>query len=204
MGLSQAQFFAKIKSWVPEWYFESEEFNIAIFQGFAKVLANLQQNAEDHQKQRFIGLAESLFLDLHGAQRGFFRLPRETNPVYASRVRSLLNRSNPPALEALVNSVLIVGTCTIREHGLGDIICANRGSFLNRREVFTDNYYNSFTIIVDRQIHPPYSFLNREYFANRGDFLGSNTSDQTVFDLILEVVNTNKAAGTLYRVLERN
>lgn len=204
MALTQQQWYNKLRSWVPTWYFETEKYNDAIFQGWAKVFSQAQQNAEDHQKQNFILQCETLFLDLQGDERNYKRLPRETNPVYAKRVQSLLNKSNGPSIQDLVNEILIVGTCTLREHGLGDIICANRGSFLNRREVFTNIYYNTFTLIVERQIHPPYSFLNRSYFLSRGNFLGSNHSDQTVFDLILEVVNNVKAAGTLYRVLERN
>lgn len=204
MALSQAQWLAKLKSWVPDWYFQTSHYNEAIFSGWALVFSEVQQNADQFFAQTLITESEDEYLDLHGFERGFFRLPLEINPSYAKRVQSLLNQSNPPAIEDLVNSVLIVGTCTIREHGFGDIICLNRGSFLNRSEVYTDSYYNTFTIIVDEQIHAPYSFLSRGCFFDRSNFFGTSQSDVTVFDLILQIVNNVKAAGTLYRVLERN
>jgi uncharacterized radical SAM superfamily Fe-S cluster-containing enzyme len=203
MALSQADWYAKLKSWVPTWFFESEHFNVAEFQGIARLLSEAQQQSEDHVSQTFLSQATDTFLDTHANERNYRRLPQEIDAVFSPRIRSLLNQSNFPAIKILVDAFLIVGESTIREH-FRDIIFLNREAFYSRREVFTDIYYNAFSIIVEKQLHVPYSFASRENFFSREDFAGSNESSQTIFDLIVETVNNVKAAGTLYRVIERD
>lgn len=202
MALTQDEWFSKLKGWVPTWFFETEHYNVAEFQAIAKLFAEAEQQAEDHFQQGYIANATNEIADLYANERNFRRLPQEIDPVLTGRIRSLLNQSNVPAIKRLVDQFLIVGESTITEHFMGAIF-ASRESFCNRREVFMQIYYNAFSIIVDQQLHVPYSFAGRENFAGREDFFGSNTSSQNIFDLITETVNNVKAAGTLYRVIER-
>ncbi len=202
MALTRDEWYSKLKSWVPTWFFESEYYNKAEFEGLAKILSEAQLQAEAHQSETFLSQADDTFLDLHANERNYRRLPQEIDAVFSPRIRSLLNQSNWPAIKALVDQFLIVGTSTIREH-FRDIAFCNRENFWSRREVFMQIYYNAFSIIVEKQLHQPYSFASRENFASREDFAGSNESSQTIFDLITETVNNVKAAGTLYRVIER-
>lgn len=206
MALTQAQWYAKLQSWVPSWFFEDPYYSKAVWDGLAKVFSDAEQNLEDHVAQTFILQAIGNFLDLLGDERNFRRRQYESDTTYALRVQNLLNQSNPPALAKAINNVLIRGVVTIVEHGKNEGIFCNRDTFLNRGQVFTYIFYNTFTLIVDRQRHVPYMFLETN---TTGDFigqsyLGSSESSQTVFDLLAEVVNNLKAAGTLYRVFERN
>ena len=203
MALTKDQWYSKLKSWVPTWFFEGEYFNRAQFEGIAKLLSEAQQQAEDHQSETFLAQAADTFLDVHGNERSFERLPRETDAAWALRIRSLLNTSNKLALQVLVNQFLIVGVCTILEHSIGESIFCNRGSYLNRREVFSDSWYNTFSVLIDPQIHDGYSFYSRGNFCNRGDFVSDDKSSKEIFDLVAQILNNHKAAGTLYRLIER-
>ena len=97
--------------------------------------------------------------------------------------------------------MLINGESTfVEDEDLG-IFC-NRENFLNRGELMIAPLFNGFSVIVDNQKHDPYSFVSREYFCDREDFIGEGESSQYIFDLILEVLQ-NRYCGTLYRVIER-
>lgn len=203
MALTKDQWFSKLKSWVPTWFFGTEAYNVAEFEAIALLLSEAQQQAEDHYAETFLTEAEGSFLDTHANERNYRRLPQEIDAVLSPRIRSLLNQSNWPAIKRLVDAFLIVGESTIAEHFRDATFC-NREDFYDRRKVFMQIYYNTFSIIVEKQLHQPYSFFSREYFCGREDFWGSNESSQTVFDLIAETVNNVKAAGTLYRIIERD
>jgi hypothetical protein len=204
--LTQAQWLAKLKGWVPSWFFQDEKYQQSHFDGLAAILAQIDSDAQSYFQELFIkptGMtgADSVYLDMFGFERTIPRLPQESDAVYAGRIQTLLNQSNPVAILAAVNALLINGPAFLQEHGLGEKLFCNE-SYLNRGEVLTYISFNTFSLVIPRQLHAPFSFMSRGYFCNES-YVGSNQSSQTVFDLIVETVNNLKAAGVLYRVFER-
>lgn len=202
MALTKQQWYDKLKTFIPSWFFEYEEYQKAHLMGLAAVLEKLQQEVDFHVEQTFIETSDGEYLDAHGDERNTPRITDELDAQYQVRVRSLNNTSNIPAIKALVDKLLIVGESTIREDYNGTVFL-NSGSYLNRSAILFDEIYNAFSIIVDKQLHEPYSFSNRENFLNRTNFVGSGESSDYVFNLIVEAVKKAKALGTLFRVIER-
>lgn len=201
---TQAQWFSTLKSWVPEWFFTQDKINTAIMQAVAKVLSECQADVENQQMQTFILKAGMPWLDLHGNERSVERMTGELDPQYALRVRvkSLLSQLSRPAILKIVNDLLIQGYATMREDFEGSIFC-DRSEFVNRGAIVIQPIENTYTILVDKQIRDPYSFVDREFFADREAFVSDSESSSYIFDLILSSVNENKAFGTLYRIIER-
>jgi len=199
---SKAKWVEIWKSMVPNWYFEDSIHQQAHVNGFAQMMTTLEKDMEDHVDETFITRAMLIFLDAHGAERSIPRLVGEFDSQYSIRVQNLGNQSNCPDLKKIIDLLLIAGETTISEDfGLGCF--ADRDCFVNRGELLIDPIYNVFNVIVDKQIHAPYSFADREFFADRDDFVGMAESSDFVFQLILEQVNNNKALGTMYRIIER-
>jgi hypothetical protein len=203
MALTQEQWYAKIVKFVPSWWFEKYVFAPAIFQGIAAVFAQIQQDIDDAQSATFILQSPAPIVDLLGYERSVSRLPGESTPVYAPRIQNMFNQVNPVALLKLINDVLIQGTATIREHGNGDGLFIGQ-SYINRAEVFTYIYYNTFSVIIDKQVPNPNSFISRSYFLNEASYLGTNESSAVVLSLLNLILNDNQAGGTLYRLFERS
>ncbi len=203
-ALTQQQYYEKLRAMVPPEFFEKENINVAIFNGIAAVFARLHQDAEDHFKETMIKYpnATELFLDSHGEERNVERLSAEPDPVYSERVRNITNSSDVPAIKAIVDALLINGESTILENNEARIF-ASREQFYSRGDLFTEIFYNVFTIVVENQLHDPYSFTDREYFFSREDFLGATESDLAIFQQISAAVDKAKAFGVLYRILER-
>jgi len=202
MALTKAQWFAKLKSWVPAWVFQRSDRNEAIFLGMAKTFEQMQGDVDAHFAETFIGSASGEFLDLHGHERSVPRLPGELDIPYRPRIRTIKNSSNCPTLKELVDSQLLNGESQFIEHGdINNFL--NREAFLNRDIINTKYTYNAFTVLVDNQRRPSESFLNREDFCNRQDFIGQLESSVSFFDRIVQIINTNKAFGVFYRLIER-
>lgn len=202
MALSQSQWLEKIKALYPDWFFEDEENQLAHLNGLAAVLAQIHTDLEAHRDETFINQANGTFIDAQGLERAVIRLYGEFDGQYRKRVQNMGNQSNKPAIKALVDLLLMVGECTILEDWEAANFC-NRRAFLNRDTILISEILNTFSVIVDKQLHDPYSFMGREYFCDREDYIGTWQSSQYVFDLITEAVGKAKALGTLYRVIER-
>lgn len=204
MAKTQAQWFEQLKAWVPEWFFEKEENNVAIMQALARILAESEADVADQKKQTFILESDSPYLDLHGFERSVTRLIGELNPPYAKRVRlkSLVSQLSKPSLLTIINGLLIKGVASIREDFSGSIF-SDRDEFCNRGSIIIEPIENTFSILVDKQIRDPYSFADREFFCDRESFVGDADSDEGIFELIAAAVNENKAFGALYRIIER-
>ncbi len=201
MSLTQQQWYEKLKSFLPSWYFEDEDNQVAHFQGIAALLAEIQSMSDEHFISTFLAQATGDVLLAHGDERSLPKLPGETDPQYSARIRNIRNRSNRPALKALIDALLIVGECIILEDYEAARFC-NREAFCNRLDYLIDPIENAFSVIVEMQLHDPYSFVNREYFAGREDYVGAAESLLRIFELIIETVNRAKALGCLYRVIE--
>ena len=204
MAKTQAEWYEALKTWVPQWFFEREIYSQAVLQALAKVLSLMSDDVEDTFKQTFIDDAVGAYLDLLGDERNVARLAGELDAQYAVRIKtkSLISQMSKPSLLAIINQLLIAGVAQIREDWEGGVFF-NRESFFNRAEIVIQPIENTFTVVVDKQVHEPYSFFNREHFVSRGDFYGTGISSDYVFQLILNAVNDNKAFGTLYRIFER-
>lgn len=198
---TKAQWYAAFSSWLPQWWFQTEE-NQSMLWGFCAVLEKLDASLQEHLAETFILQASSGYLDEHGLERNLNRFTRELDPPFANRIRNIVNSANKPSLKELVDALLDVGECVIREDWEGGAFFS-REDFFNRGALFIDLIYNAFTIVVDRQVHAPYSFFDREYFASREHFIGTNESSLTLFENIVEAVNAAKALGTVYRLVER-
>lgn len=203
--LTKEQWYQKLKSWVPTWYFESEQYNVAVFNAIAKLLSRSQDVADQHFIETFLLQAHGEFVDAHGDERNVKRLPGEPDALYAPRIQKIINQSDRPDIQAIVDALLIVGKATIIEHAIEGPFC-NRGAYLNRKFIFTDRrYYNYFTVLIDKQIPLSNSFLNRDAYANRKNYLGS--LGPLSIDLLLAIINASinraRAAGVMYRLIEQ-
>ena len=202
MALTQAEWFTKLKNWVPTWVFEKEKSNVAIFQGIAKCLAQAHADMEANQGETFIDIAVDEFLDEHGKERAILRVAGEINTTYRPRVKIITNSSNCPSLKEIVDNLLIIGESIIVED-VDQTNFLDREGFLNRNIINYNVIYNAFTIFVEQQVPVSTAFLDREDFADREDFISSNESSLELFEAIVEAVNKNKVYGTSYRLIER-
>jgi hypothetical protein len=203
MALTQAQWFDKLKGWVPSWYFETEQYQRAHFMALARLLSDMQASAEALVQETFITQADE-YLDLHGEERNTDRLEDEENAAYAFRIQNIVNSSYKAAIKRVVDALLLNGTCEIREGWDGFNLYLSRGSFLSRNEFLNDFHYNVLTILVDPQAHVPYSWLDRGSYASRAAYLGSTDASSSVYASIIKAVDNLKALGVLYKIVERS
>lgn len=202
MAANKAIWLAKLKSWVPSWFFEEEVYGEAYFTGMAAILNELECMLDDHIKETYICQAEGGYLDEHGFERNLTRLTNELDVTLRERIKNLTNSTSCPTIKAIVDSLLEVGEATIIEDFEAGLFF-DREDFLNRGGIMVAPIYNTFSIVVDKQVHPPYSFFDREYFMDREDFIGLQNSRLALFELIVEQVNRSKALGVAYRLIER-
>lgn len=202
MANNQDIWFDKLKSWVPQWFFEEEQFNVAVFQGIAKLLNEMECMLDNHIRETFLCQAVNGYLDEHGLERNLKRFLGELDTTFRERIKNLTNTTSCPAVKLIVDALLDVGESLIIEDFNGSLFF-NRENFISRGEIMINPIYNTFSIIVDKQIHEPYSFYDRENFLDREDFIGLSESRLELFQLIVEHVNKSKSLGTLYRLIER-
>ena len=202
--MTQAEWFDRLKSWVPDWMFSQSSQVEPIFQACAAMMAKFELERDALLDETFIDTADSSWLDTHGHERSVTRATGELDPNYQVRVRTqnLISKCDIPDLKAIIDQLLIAGTCAIREDADGGLFFG-RGTFCNRGAVVFPIIKDAFTIVVDRQVHKPYAFVNRSTYANRRDFDGQATSNTKVFELIIKAVNDNRAFGAPFRVVER-
>lgn len=202
MARTKAQWVEAFNSWLPQWWFQEVENQEDVLYGIAAVLERLEVQLEEHIRETYILTADAGYLDEHGLERNLHRFLGEFDPSFANRIRNIVNSVNGPALKMLVDALLQVGEATLIEDYNAHSFF-NREYFLNRGVILIDEIYNAFSIVVDRQVHAPYSFLNREYFTDREDFMGTNESSFELFRNIVDAVNAAKALGIVYRLIER-
>lgn len=201
MVLTKDQWLVKLKANVPVWFFEESDKNLAIFSGIAAVLAAIDEDAQALFLETFILTASTDTLDTYGDERSIVRLGSELDSLYKERLRNISNQSNCPAIKRAVDNIVIAGEAIIIEDFESDLFM-DREAFLNRNQILISAFLNAFSILVEKQLHEPYSFSNREYFSDRKDFVGRAESDQGVFDLILQEVNRIRMCGTFFRIIE--
>jgi hypothetical protein len=184
MAISQAQFYEKLKGWVPDWVFESENLQVAIFQAMAKVFANAHAELLALKVETFIETATAETLDLHGYERSVTRNDSEADANYSLRIRNRATALDKNTIEATVNSFLPSGACTVEEHDYEGTFC-DRDYLVaddDPRKVFSDINYCVFSIIIPKQT--------------------AGATGQAILDGIADAINASKALGTLYRIVE--
>ena len=204
MANSKQEWFDRLKSWVPNWMFFNERINVALFQAIARVIADRETDVESLLDQTLIGKSTDALLDLHGLERSAVRLDGESDASFRFRVvtKSIRSACDYSSLIKIIRGHLITGSCVIREDSAENAIFSG-SSFVDRGEMVLEPIVNAFTIVVDRQLHEPYSFLVEDTFTDNLSFSGQNESSSSVFDRIMKSVNENKAFGVVYRIIER-
>jgi hypothetical protein len=177
VALTKSQWFAKLKRWVPTWFWETENYNSAAFNGVADALSELQTEVDYHIDQTKLLDAEGEYLDQHGSERTITRFTGESDAAYAIRIQNLSNPSNPDDIEAMLDAVIAPGTrYIIREMPVGLMFAKNR-CFATRKWVTSGCKYNEFSIVIEPQT-------------------------QQVYDAISEALQAMKAQGVFCRVIE--
>lgn len=198
---TQQEWLAKIKKFVPSWWFEKHQYNDAVFGAVAAVFAQIDADSNDSFNTTFILNASGAFLDMLGDERGIDRLPGELDYVYARRIQKITSQTDVESIRKAVDSILLVPGCMIIDSPPDNPYC-NRGSFISRGLIMTGFLENFFTIIIPKQSHPQYSFANRQIYANRMNFIGSSSGTADRYASIIAIVDYMKAFGVLYRVIE--
>lgn len=198
----------KIKSWVPAWFYTNRRIETAFISALARVFSEAESEIAEQVAQTFIEKAFSGYLGMLGEERGVKKFAEEFDTDFRKRIRSaaVISNANIPALIELLNKIVIRGKVAIKEdYEVGTFF--NRGNFFNRGDIAVTPILNTFTVVVDRQIHEPYSFFNRDAYFGRafvgGGFLGQIESSSKVFELLIQTINENKAFGTFFRIVER-
>lgn len=202
MVLTKDQWFAKLSAQVPSWWFERRLYQVAYLKALAAVLHEIQVGAQEQIDSTFIMRAADQVLDAHGDERGVERLTDELDISYAPRIQRLISQADMLSIKAIVDAILgNAGECQIQEWTSS---FWGSGIYANRDFYFTAVRHNTFTIITPpaASAHAPYSFMSREAFVNRENFMGSLGSSEDKYASIMAAVDAAKAFGTLYRIVE--
>jgi hypothetical protein len=202
MALTQDEWYDKLRSWVPSWFFERPIYQVAYFKALAATLAQAQADAAEHLGETFLLQGTEPFLDAQGDERSVDRLTLEADDVYARRVQRLVAQVDKVSIKAIVDGIIRNAECKVIE-GWEANYCV-RETFMSRDEYLTDYRYNAFTIVTPANTsqHEPYSFCDREAFCDREDWVGTVTLTEDVYASIVAALNQAKALGTLYRIVE--
>lgn len=202
-GPTKDEWEARLRTWVPSWYFERDVNAKAQMAALAAVLADLETVLKGHFDETFITRAGGDTLDLHGSERNVARLTGEIDGPFANRIRYIVNNSNIISIKALVDALLINGEAIITEDYNAQIFC-DRENFITPNSIMLSQIIkDAFTVLIPFQIHPPYSFFDRENFCGREDFYGRYTSSDEIFASVVAAVEAARAAGCLFRVIEK-
>ena len=177
---TKEQWEAKIKSWVPEWYYQDKVIESAIIASFARVFSQLETDIRDEFAQTFIDQAIGGYLAVHGAERGVTQKEGESVEDFRIRVKTagLKTQVDPVSIKSIVDSFLET-PCIVIEDAEGALF-ADRGLFCDRGDIVIDPLIdNAFTVIVENQ------------------------SDLAKLQSIVDAVNAEKAEGVLWRLVEK-
>lgn len=180
-ALTQGQWLAKISAWLPQWFFENSGYQTAVFQALAKVLSSADTEMRAQFDETFIMRALSLMLDQHGYERSILRNANETDENYAERIRQFSIALNPVSLELQAQTFLLTGTVILYEHEY-ECPAYDRDAFFDREEIYSDIYYDTFTLKI------PYQ--------------GVGATGLAALEAVAAAMNPSKALGTLYRIVE--
>lgn len=179
--MTKAEWYERIKGLVQSWVVQDENAK-AVFNGIAAVIEQSELDYKNHVDQTFIDKAELEYDLLHGEERSIFIIPGETQTSYRARLKRITNQSNFVELKYVVDGFLSVGESRFIEHSQDSGSFLDNGHCLDRDILDFEVLFNAFTIIVQKQTGP---------------------DSDNIFENIIKAVNTNKAGGIVYRLIER-
>jgi len=108
-----------MRSSLPAWLFQDDDAAEEIWGAVVKGLQPVRDQIDSWVDALFITLAEDIWLNQHGRDRGTFRQASETDVAMRSRLRTVEDAVTLTALEAAVNAVLdatgVTADCAIVE-----------------------------------------------------------------------------------------
>lgn len=201
MAKTVDQWYDKLKSFVPSWWFEKQVYSVAMFRAIAAMFNKIELDADDQFNSTFILRADAPVLDTLGDERDITRLNGETNPPYALRIQRITSQTDRPDIRAIVDALLIKPGCIIKEIPYDAPYCA-RGNFCSRNDYVSEFINSFFVIIIPKQVHTPYSFVGRSLFCGRLGFAGSEDNATAFYPSIIASVDAVKAFGEMYAIVE--
>lgn len=213
MAVTQQQWFNRLQSWVPSWFFELSGVNYAHFWALAKLLAQEELIAEKKLNDTYITFAEGAYLDHKGEEWGVFRLFGESDADYRVRIRKSIARSGVDkiSIQELVTS--LTGPLSLVQEWHDSHNFANSGAYANIGHLMLEEEYNQFYVFIDRieNLFPPSSFMNLDAFLDTRSFLVDNEFNWDVpsgegeanFEAIWQAIQDAKAAGVRFTLTER-
>ena len=192
------QWYAKLKKWVPGWWFENNNnlsvaVTSAIFYGAAAVYQQIEQDMLDQQAATFILNSPAPVLDLLGDERSVARTTGESDASFQPVVQNCLFRNvGQVELLALINAQLTVTPAFLIEneqYGFyddADVSTTNGIPYFDdywSRWLSTQKTYNWWTVIIPIQ---------------------TGGTDATIMANLISIIEANKALGTTYDVLYRS
>lgn len=201
MALSQAQWYAKLRKFVPSWWFEEDDqavcYAVALFEAMAAFWHQLQLDGDDAFNASFligndpINGNQTPYLDLRGQEVGKSRLGTDTNLTYAARIQEIFGTSFYANLQAQVNACLNNGTAYFilnEQYGFFDdaMFCDDTVS----RLLDGMKNYNWFTIIVPIQT----AGVQADIMAEIVTVLEENIALGTTYDILYRSTSDTDAA----------
>lgn len=197
MAQTADEWYAKLKKFVPSWYFEGDEADVCytrgVFKGLAAVMAQIQADCDDQQAVTFIMNAADVapFTDLHGSERSIPRKSAEIDTDYQPRIRDgLFVPVNQTEIESVVNACLNNGTGTFIENAIASFWDDDNTTAIffddtadNSRWLESQKTYNWWTVIIPIQ---------------------TAGVQATIMANIVAAIEANKAYGTTYDILYRS
>lgn len=182
MALTQEQWFQRLKAWVPGWYFEGDEAEVseAVFYAMAKLLSQMDTERAELLAFTFIDESTTPYLELLGDERSVDRLSGESDALYRQRIktRNISSKCSYPEINTIAQDAITVNVVVREDFSYGTFCDA--GSYLNCGDILFDWVENGgFSVIIDP---------------------GADPDEVTA---MITSINTNKAFGVLYRVVER-
>lgn len=183
MALTQAEWFDKLKSWVPTWFVNENQKNIAMLNAIAKVMQKRQVESEEMVANTYITSAADGFLDMHGNERLIPRKDTETDPKYATRIRYIDNSSSYDTILTILKASLGSDEIVLIENwnfGFADLdLFADADDAIYLSKYKATNYLS---IVVP---------------------LPGGSDPYELGLLIIEVLDENKALGVAYDIVFR-
>jgi hypothetical protein len=202
--MTKQQWYDRLKTFLPQWFFETEDYQKAVFMGIAAGLADADTENQETIDATYLTRADGIMLDAHGSERSTLRYDEdETDSQYSPRVQLITNHSNKADLTELIDSLLLIPGCEIHEAPMDSPYCS-RASYASRNDIFMEMARNYFLVVAPRQVHAPYSFATREVYSDRENFAGSLNVTTSIFNTVVAAVNAAKAFGVMWGMIEDN
>ena len=194
----------RLKAVVPAWVLRTPAGRTAaVFKAMASMMADIEKNLGEHIAETYIDTARGDFLNMIGDGRGKPRQPGEHDSRYRIRIKSIVNASSCPDIKSLIDPLLV----SRRKAFVGSLQrpFTDGRTFADSGAILQDfEEKNTFAVIVPRQVLPALSFADSGAFADNTAFAGSLKADREIFDSIYQIVENEKAFGTLWMFLERS